>query len=273
MAENCQDTLEVAEKATDAIAMQAGMLIENLAESCSYICWKFARPLLATMSSHHSDLTQISKQTFFLLTCLPSFCGRNVAMTMWAFAKFGPQSRCTTVFVFLFPAILVRWISLKIILFLNMEDWNAKHDHIWGPSRTPSHGHALQIWLYAALLAVQGCCRLQNLCFPCHFACNHRRSESRQIQAKNSEELFQDCMVGIAATNPVEISANTYISWWPHPISRKSSRFHQHACNGLEGVGLDGTILTDFPASKWQVLGQCKSPHLFGHWHESPRPS
>lgn len=112
--------------------------------------------------------------------------------------------------VFLFPAILVRWISLKIILFLNMEDWNAKHDHIWGPSRTPSHGHALQIWLYAALLAVQGCCRLQNLCFPCHFACNHRRSESRQIQAKNSEELFQDCMVGIAATNPVEISANTY---------------------------------------------------------------
>ena len=131
-------------------------------------------------------------------------------MTMWAFAKFLPQSRCTTVFVLLFPTILVRWISLKIILFLNMEDWNAKHDHIWGPFRTPSHSHALVIRLYAALLAVQGCCRLQNLYFPCHFACNHQRSESRQIQAKNSEELFQDCMVGIAATNPVQISANTY---------------------------------------------------------------
>ena len=163
-------------------------------------------------------------------------------MTMWAFAKLWPQSRCTTVFVFTFPTILVRSISLKIILFLDMEDWNAKHDHIWGPFRTPSNSHALQIWLYAALLAVQGSCRLQNLYFPCHFACNHQRSESRQIQAKNSEELFQDCMVGIAATNPVQISANTYsqhnISWWPHPISRKSSRFHHHACNGLEGFGV-----------------------------------
>ena len=36
-------------------------------------------------------------------------------------------------------------------------------------------------------------------------------------------------------------------------------------------MALDGAILTHFPASKWQVLVQCKSPHLFGHWHESPR--
>ena len=47
-------TIEVAGKATDANA--GWMLIEHLAESCRYICLKLVRPLLASMSSHHTDL-------------------------------------------------------------------------------------------------------------------------------------------------------------------------------------------------------------------------
>ena len=57
---------------------------------------------------------------------------------------------------------------------------------------------------------------------------------------------------------PIHISVNTYsqhnVSWWPHPILTTSSRFHHHACNSLEGVGLDGTILdssSDFGSGRF----------------------
>ena len=112
------------------------ILIDNLAESCSYISLEFVRPLLATMSSHHSDLMEISESTFFLLTSLPWFCKRNVAMTMWAFAKFCPQSRWTMVFL-LFPSILVRWIWLKIIECLKTEDTKQCHSPFRKPNGEP----------------------------------------------------------------------------------------------------------------------------------------
>ena len=175
---------------------------------------------------------------------------------MWAFAKLWPQSRCTTVFVFTFPTILVRSISLKIILFLGMLNTT-----IFGvPLEHLATAMLCKFGYYAALLAVQGSCRLQNLYFRCHFACNHQRSESRQIQAKNSEELFQACMVGEAATNPIHISLNTY----------SQQRYFVVATSNLHNIvqvssaclqwpwrcgGWMGQFLTHFPASEVAGFG------------------
>ena len=53
--------------------------------------------------------------TFFLLTFLPWFCRRNVAMTMWAFAKFLLQSRWTRLFWFLLPTIWLGGYGSKLL--------------------------------------------------------------------------------------------------------------------------------------------------------------
>ena len=104
---------------------------------------------------------------------------------------------------------------------------------------------------------IEGSCRLQSLYFPCHFPCNHQRSESRWIQAKNSEDLFQKCMVGIAATNPLQISVNTCSQQKCFVVATSnmttSSRFHHHARNGLEGVGVGWDNFASF--SSFEVAG------------------
>ena len=98
--------------------------------------------------------------TFFLLTFLPWFCRRNVAMTMWAFAKFLLQSRWTRFFWFLLPTI---WLGGSGSKILAASTWR-----IGMLNRTTVY----YIW---------------------------SRSESRQIQANTSEfeDLFQECRVGI----------------------------------------------------------------------------
>ena len=117
-----------------------------------------------------------------------------------------------------------------------------------------------------------------------------QRSEWRWIQAKNSEDLFISGMYGWYSSYFRHVwlvkqlqNSNTHLCKHvlstqcfvvatsnPHNIVQVSSPCLQQPWRC--GVGWDNSWLI-FRLWKWQVLVQCKSPHLFGHWRESPRSS
>ena len=187
-------------------------------------------------------------------------------MTMWAFAKFLLQSRWTRLFWFILPTIWLGGNGSKLLAastwrigMLNMTTEPFLRCSMLCDSRLVHAGSRAFLFLATSPATIKDQSqdrykqRIVNL-----------KIYFRNVGLVNSNcKSITNCCKHVLSTN---IFRGSHVQSYPHRPG-----FISMLAMASKVWGLDGPILRHFPASKWQVLVQCKSPHLFGHWHESLR--